>query len=540
MFSGTFRENRKYSISNMKHNLLSVDEKNERILKFIKLGKLAEFSKLIKKVDPESMELTSDEYLSLCIELGRTKFFKHLLVSCRRFRDYDHYNFEGSEEFKNVHSETKIELLKAVKKTYPYLDFKIAADFLISARPNADLPLLRYFSENNVYFEDCEILKARRYPLAIKILQFVASFRPDLIEDVLSLGIDVNNVGFFGHTALLEAVRHGEIQSAEILIKNNASIVNLEKGISHLMVAAIYGQLEMIKFLLSKGFDINEKDEHGRNAFFWAAMFGQVQVLKFLIEKGANTDSHKRGMGPLYWSIVSFSYGRLNPMTHTYHQDSEIFGDEFRPYLGCREEVCTILKYLITVCFDMRDLLYAINVAMEMNIQKAFDILVQHKNFDINYINTDSSLFHSSEGFYVLLKAMMESTKYVKLAIALGADVNFRNPIRKRTPIAEAILIGSPQVALLLLQHGAKGDLAGPDGRTGLMEAASNGCKDLVKKMIEMGCDINQLDKILDFEMIPRRHLGTVMIFMDHGANPDPVLPGVGSCFDYMAKFRSN
>ena len=48
------------------------------------------------------------------------------------------------------------------------------------------------------------------------------------------------------------------------------------------------GGLEVARILISAGADVNRKCEHGRTALQMAAAWGQIDVVRFLIENGAN------------------------------------------------------------------------------------------------------------------------------------------------------------------------------------------------------------------------------------------------------------
>jgi len=54
--------------------------------------------------------------------------------------------------------------------------------------------------------------------------------------------------------------------------------------------AALDGQLDQVKRLLSEGFDIDLKDADGRTPLMYASFNGHKEIIKLLIEKGANVN----------------------------------------------------------------------------------------------------------------------------------------------------------------------------------------------------------------------------------------------------------
>ena len=70
-----------------------------------------------------------------------------------------------------------------------------------------------------------------------------------------------------------------------------------------LAVAAGYAYIEIVKFLLENGANINSKDKYGRCPLHFALYEGNqeaqtLEVVKFLIEKGADVNS-KDGEGKI-------------------------------------------------------------------------------------------------------------------------------------------------------------------------------------------------------------------------------------------------
>ena len=84
----------------------------------------------------------------------------------------------------------------------------------------------------------------------------------------------------------------GNIKGVEYVLNKDPSCVNSRKGVTNstaLMVAAVKGNLDICKLLVSNGAQVNERDKSGRTALILSASpWCPVSLSKFLIESGAD------------------------------------------------------------------------------------------------------------------------------------------------------------------------------------------------------------------------------------------------------------
>ena len=66
-----------------------------------------------------------------------------------------------------------------------------------------------------------------------------------------------------------------------LLYKN---IFNIEQLNNNLLIASEKGHLDVVKFLISIGGDINHQDQYGRNSLISASYHGHLNILKYLIK----------------------------------------------------------------------------------------------------------------------------------------------------------------------------------------------------------------------------------------------------------------
>jgi ankyrin repeat protein len=116
----------------------------------------------------------------------------------------------------------------------------------------------------------------------------------DLVRALLKAGADVKPRNQFGTSALTEASIIGAAPIVEALLKAGADPnFKTPNGETPLMSAARSGKVEAAKALLDAGADINAKETWGgQSALMWAAAQSQADMVKFLASKGANLNDH--------------------------------------------------------------------------------------------------------------------------------------------------------------------------------------------------------------------------------------------------------
>jgi ankyrin repeat protein len=98
------------------------------------------------------------------------------------------------------------------------------------------------------------------------------------------------NATFLQSQEIFDAVRNNELEKVKVLVKNDASLVNIkdEAGNTPLHNAAITGSFEIIGYLLSKGADINAQNMQLNTPLHEAIQSRKENTACLLIEKGAD------------------------------------------------------------------------------------------------------------------------------------------------------------------------------------------------------------------------------------------------------------
>jgi ankyrin repeat protein len=119
-------------------------------------------------------------------------------------------------------------------------------------------------------------------------------------RDLIAHGADVNAKTKAGRTPLLIAARQdGAYPVVKLLIEKGADIKVLDSvpdffsgpGLNALMLAAKTSDVRTVKLLAEHGLDVNAKNPNGDTALFEAAWAGNTDVVRYLISKGADVNA---------------------------------------------------------------------------------------------------------------------------------------------------------------------------------------------------------------------------------------------------------
>ncbi|QBZ99055.1 ankyrin repeat domain-containing protein [Flavobacterium sangjuense] len=86
----------------------------------------------------------------------------------------------------------------------------------------------------------------------------------------------------YNNTPLCNAIINGDIASVKKFVEYGSDVNELSNGVTPLMFAARYNNVEIIKYLLSKGADKKIKDERGNTALKYAELSKAQEALAFL------------------------------------------------------------------------------------------------------------------------------------------------------------------------------------------------------------------------------------------------------------------
>ena len=170
------------------------------------------------------------------------------------------------------------------------------------------------------------------YKVRNKALQDLELINESVYTDFIDVHTENND-------ALRWAAEKGDIDMVKFLVEKGADI-NANDGLA-LFLAANIGNYDMVKYLVEKGADIHACND---SALCCAAENGSLDVLKFLVEKGADINANG---SVLAWAVYSKN---LDMIEYLVEQGADISANNYQVLEWAKQNKHTkVLKYLKSV-----------------------------------------------------------------------------------------------------------------------------------------------------------------------------------------------
>jgi ankyrin repeat protein len=112
---------------------------------------------------------------------------------------------------------------------------------------------------------------------------------PQALTSLLDRGLDPNSTNREGDTLLMVAAMRGYSDLVQILLAHKAAVDRRNPyGDTALMMASLKGHLEVVKLLIEHGAKVNPE---GWTPLGYAAYGGDAAVVRYLLSKGADVDA---------------------------------------------------------------------------------------------------------------------------------------------------------------------------------------------------------------------------------------------------------
>ena len=115
---------------------------------------------------------------------------------------------------------------------------------------------------------------------------------PNLLEQLLDLGVPVSHEDSQGWPLLLRAAWKNQVGIIELLLQRGADVDHIGTvKETALIVATVDGYEDVLRVLLSRGASVNMATEDGLTALIVAATEGWAGIIRLLLENGAKVDA---------------------------------------------------------------------------------------------------------------------------------------------------------------------------------------------------------------------------------------------------------
>jgi ankyrin repeat protein len=266
-----------------------------------------------------------------------------------------------------------------------------------------------------------------------------------------------------GFTMLHNAVRSGQLDVVKLLIERGANVnerVLNPFGSTALMFAAIRGFNEILLYLIEKGADINAVAGEGkiaRTALTMSAWNNHIEILEMLLKHGAKVNlkvENKTFISPLIWPAY---WGRTEIVEILLRHGANVNGDD--------NTGSTALFYAV------------------MNEQKRLVKLLLDHESNVNHVNkVGNTPLHMISHWR---KRLIHQKEIVSMLVEKGAKVNVQNS-NLSTPLHNAVFNRLSDIVTLLLKHGAETHYLNDMKQTALFVAGNRGATLAIQKILAL------------------------------------------------------
>ncbi|MHC4243394.1 MAG: ankyrin repeat domain-containing protein [Planctomycetota bacterium] len=321
---------------------------------------------------------------------------------------------------------------------------------------------------------------------SIKVLCLILAFAPIIVEYDYISPSDISPM----HQAAID----GDIEQIKKLISSGI-YVNAQNmvGNTPLHLAAQNGHRDIIELLLAGSVDVNIKNMSGRTPLHYAAQRGHMEVSELLITKGALVDARNNSGGtPLHYA-ANTGHGDMVELLLGHGADINVQGESGgTPLLGAVINGSKdVIELLVLKGADInikdRGGNTPLSGAVQLQDKEAAEFLVINGAIVEDVIN---NLLRKE--LKPLLKAAKDGDiSSVKSLISNGANVNIAD-WQSKTPLHHAIEAGHLEIVGLLLAKGAWVNAKDAwNCETPLHTAARLCRKDILQLLLSNGADVN-------------------------------------------------
>ncbi|MEO1513567.1 MAG: ankyrin repeat domain-containing protein [Bacteroidota bacterium] len=142
---------------------------------------------------------------------------------------------------------------------------------------------------------------------SLSVFQAIQNKNQERLETFIKKGNDVNRYYTNQKYTLLHyAIKHDNLRAVKLLLARGADPNRFFEDKSALMFAIKMGKMNIIKYLLESGVDVNLQNRRKKTAIYYAAKYGGKEEARLLVEKGASIKlKDYKGRTPLDYAMAN-------------------------------------------------------------------------------------------------------------------------------------------------------------------------------------------------------------------------------------------
>ena len=321
--------------------------------------------------------------------------------------------------------------------------------------------------------------------------------RPDELQKLLKAGLDPNSF-VEDSTLLFYAIQHKKFESFKILLENGAD-VNLPNKDDETIIQSIC-EIPDVKYLdlaLKSGLKIGERDTvpEELSPISFAAMHGNCDILKQLVSAGLDLHAEDEdGNSALHLAAKTVNDPHIAECLY-YGEKSNLNEQEYQKRLKDFREFEAIQNEKVT---------WLVKSGLAINSQNDFGdtpllLAIKHQLLEVTKtlldLKADVNSKNNNKETPLHLAIQYSTPKLVEMLLKLGAykDAATNND---QYPIHLAAKCKFPVILKMLVTGGADVKAVNSEGQTALHLAASNIFLDSINLLLENGADLEAKDNL--------------------------------------------
>lgn len=344
-----------------------------------------------------------------------------------------------------------------------------------------------------------------------------ATGRIDLIQTLLEDGrLAIDSTSDMGQSALTVAAQHGHVPLIVLLLKKGANLeARDDKGSTVLLSSMPLALNHIVELFVKHGANIKALNNGGRGVLFKCAFFNRPKLLRFFLERSEGPDPNVQGIHgatPLYSAVEAGNLKCVEILLEFGARTDIRAKSRLTPLSMARERNRPMILALLLEARLKEQAKQRCDQGTVTQVRRA-----STQTFD------DETPIHAA----VVQMDPTQFTAYLDERAKKSLDINTLDIAFRQTALHIAVRENQTANARILLDKGARFDVADHAGFHALHVAVESRSLEMVRELIHRGADVNRGPKRALQVAIDRRFPQIACFFVNNGAVIDKRACGV-------------